>query len=225
MNNLQLNWKLLFLIAFLGIGSYVAIDGFIEMAESMSEDEFINLDSHAAEMALAMRTPPLTKFFHFITAFGNWQVFVSLFVVFTAGFFISNKHFKAPLIVGGLISGAGVVMYVLKDLFDRQRPSIDVLVNARLSSFPSGHSMLSVVFYGFMIFLVWRVVENRFIKWLFSLMLILLILTICWSRVYLGAHYASDVLAGMIAGIGWLCMALLGYLIVKMYKKKKLYIQ
>ncbi len=216
------NWKLLVLIHFLFIGSYLLINTFIHMSRKMAADGFQMLDQKAADFALTMRSPELTSFFLLITSFGNWRVLLTLFVLLTLIFAIYRKQIKTPLIVGGIISGAGVAMYILKDIFDRQRPSMDVLVNARLSSFPSGHAMLSVVFYGFVIILLCKWIKNPRLKLVLRTLLVLLILIICWSRVYLGAHFFSDVLAGIIAGLGWLSMAWLAYFSVKLYKKRTL---
>ena len=114
-----------------------------------------------------------------------------------------------------------MVMYILKEGFDRERPTLDTLVNASLSSFPSGHSMISVVFYGFVIFYIWQVSRSLFFQVSSSTFFIVLITLICWSRIYLGAHFASDVLAGIVAGVGWLSTSLLIYLVIKLIRKKE----
>ena len=69
--------------------------------------------------------------------------------------------------------------------------------------FPSGHSMASMAFYGFIIFLVWKYVKTNK-KWIYTIVLSLLILLIGISRIYLGVHYASDVLAGFILTLAYL---------------------
>lgn len=215
------HWITLFLILFLSIVSYYAVTGFLELAESLAENEFERMDLRAAEIALQMRNDGLTIFFIIITTMGNWHAFVGLFIIFSVVFYRQRKQLKTPVIIAGIIAGAGGVMYVLKEIFARERPTLDTLVNASLPSFPSGHSMLSVVFYGFLIFYAWRIVHRVWLKILVTVLLVVLILLICWSRVYLGAHFMSDVIAGITAGIGWLSLSLLAYVLVRFLKTKE----
>lgn len=218
---IKLHWITLFLIVFLSFISYYAVTGFLELAERLAEQEFEKLDMRAAEIALEMRNDTLTVFFVTITTLGNWHAFVALFIIFSVIFYRSRKQIRTPLIIAGMIAGAGGVMYILKEVFARERPTMNTLVEASLPSFPSGHSMLSVVFYGFIIFYLWRVLNSKFLRIILTILLVALILVICWSRIYLGAHFASDVIAGITAGIGWLSISLLVYLLVKFLKTKE----
>jgi undecaprenyl-diphosphatase len=95
---------------------------------------------------------------------------------------------------------------IFKVIFHRQRPDILRLVEAGGFSFPSGHSMVSISFYGLILYFVYKNIENGFIRYLLVAFLILLIVSIGISRVYLGVHYASDVLAGFSAGAAWLAV-------------------
>lgn len=220
------HWITLFLIIFLSFISYYAVTGFLELSESLAEKEFEKFDLRAAEIALNMRNDNLTIFFVIVTTFGNWQAFLTLFAVFTVVFYKQRKEIRTPVIIAGIIAGAGGAMYILKEVFARERPTLNTLVEASLPSFPSGHSMLSVVFYGFLIFYLWRVLRSRFVKILLTIVLVVLILVICWSRIYLGAHFASDVIAGITAGVGWLSISMLVYVLVKFLKtKEKEYIE
>lgn len=71
-------------------------------------------------------------------------------------------------------------------------------------SFPSGHSMVSMAFYGFLIYLIYNNIKNKYIKWILICSLSILIILIGISRIYLGVHYTSDVLAGFLLSISYL---------------------
>jgi len=89
-------------------------------------------------------------------------------------------------------------------LFGRPRPTEYRIIDESGYSFPSGHSMVSMAFYGFLIYLVYKKVENKYVKWLLCTLLSILILLIGVSRIYLGVHYASDVIGGFCFSIVYL---------------------
>lgn len=93
---------------------------------------------------------------------------------------------------------------ILKFVFQRPRPEGYRLVEETGYSFPSGHSMVSAAFYGFLIYLIFHYVENRKLKWLLCTILTFLVGLIGISRIYLGVHYASDVLGGFCFSIMYL---------------------
>jgi undecaprenyl-diphosphatase len=102
--------------------------------------------------------------------------------------------------------GAGLATYVMKHLFTRERPSIvPKLVEVSGSSYPSGHSLAATSLYMLLMFLAWR----YFISWSSRAVLLccafLIISGVCFSRLYLGVHYPSDVLSGMCLGAAWVC--------------------
>ena len=86
----------------------------------------------------------------------------------------------------------------------RDRPTLNVLVNETGYSFPSGHSMISIVFYGYLVYLIYKFINNKKIKYLLMGLLSVIIFTIGFSRVYLGVHYTSDVIGGFTFGIAYL---------------------
>jgi undecaprenyl-diphosphatase len=99
-------------------------------------------------------------------------------------------------------------MASLKIFFSRPRPDHPVYEAARGFSFPSGHAMSAMTFYGLIVYLVWKNVENRALRWLLTILLVLFIFLIGLSRVYLRVHYASDVMAGYSLGLVWLISSL-----------------
>ena len=221
MDYLRKHWISLVVIFLLGWLSVFLIFQFVDISRDMLANEFEQLDQDAAMLALTMRNQTFTTLMQVITNFGNWYAFLGVFVILSYTIYKQRGHIKSPLISVAIITGASVVMYILKEGFDRERPTLDPLVNASLSSFPSGHSMISVVFYGFVIFYIWQVSRSLFFQVSSTTFFIVLITLICWSRIYLGAHFASDVLAGIVAGVGWLSTSLLIYLVIKLIRKKE----
>jgi undecaprenyl-diphosphatase len=99
-------------------------------------------------------------------------------------------------------------MFLLKYLFKRKRPLSPLLKAARGLSFPSGHAIMAVTFYGLLLYILMHSVSASWLKLVITVAIILIILLIGLSRVYLRVHYASDVLAGFIIGFLWLAISL-----------------
>ena len=109
----------------------------------------------------------------------------------------------------GVIALSSVcVMHLLKLVFNRSRPLVPLLEPAYGLSFPSGHAMTSVTFFGLFIYLTAKHVRNIFLKILLIVLLSSFIVIIGYSRVYLRVHYPSDVLAGYCMGTIWLVLCL-----------------
>ena len=101
-----------------------------------------------------------------------------------------------------------ILMLFLKWLFARKRPLSPLLQAARGLSFPSGHAIMSMSFYGLLIYYVLHSPLPSWVVVVLTVLLIILIMLIGFSRVYLRVHYASDVLAGFIIGLIWLFITL-----------------
>ncbi len=100
------------------------------------------------------------------------------------------------------------LMFLLKYLFQRKRPLSPLLKAAKGLSFPSGHAIMAVTFYGLLLHIIWNTIDVEWHRWLIAVLVVLLILLIGYSRVYLRVHYASDVLSGFIIGVAWLLISL-----------------
>lgn len=95
---------------------------------------------------------------------------------------------------------SGVMNLILKAIFSRQRPIEYMLIDESGYSFPSGHSMVSIAFYGFIIYVCYNLIKNKKVKCIIISVLSLLIALIAFSRLYFGVHYPTDVLAGLTLG-------------------------
>ena len=101
-----------------------------------------------------------------------------------------------------------VLMILLKQLFQRKRPLSPLLMAAKGLSFPSGHAIMSMTFYGLLVYFVHQSEIAGWLAFIIIGLLVALILLIGFSRVYLRVHYASDVLSGFIIGLLWLTISL-----------------
>jgi len=139
-----------------------------------------------------------------ITFLGTHKFLIPANLALTAYFLFIKKHRWHSIKVASIALSSTAMMFLLKNIFSRHRPLIPLLKPALGYSFPSGHSMMSFSFYGLLIYLCYKYIENRILKWFLITGLFLLILSIGFSRIYLRVHYASDVLAGFSVGIAWL---------------------
>ena len=129
------------------------------------------------------------------------MVIITLLILVLA---IKDKKIKISLVINLL--GITIINNLIKVIIARPRPEINKLVTETGYSFPSGHSITSMVFYGYLVYLTYKYINNKKIKIPLIIFLILLIPTIGLSRIYLGVHYASDVLCGFLLGIIYLIL-------------------
>lgn len=142
----------------------------------------------------------LTPLMRVITEFGGTTGMILICALSALCLLIMKKRLLAFCMVSNLaITAASNV--VLKHIFIRPRPSGYRLIEISGYSFPSGHSMASMAFYGFLIYLVWHKVEIKWQRYLLCALLGGLIVLIMVSRIFLGVHYASDVLAGALVAL------------------------
>jgi membrane-associated phospholipid phosphatase len=125
--------------------------------------------------------------------------------------FVYNAVIKKRLTPGFYILSTGIsgflVNFLLKWFFRRQRPADPLVEPLRDFSFPSGHSSAAFIFYGLLIYLLWRTRLQTWLKYFLSILLVLLSIAIGFSRMYLRVHYATDVLAGFCIGTAWLTLS------------------
>ena len=138
-----------------------------------------------------------------VTALGGETV-LTLVVVLAIGFLLASRHLlTAALVFGGTVSGS-IAVQVGKRLVGRERPAlVDHLVEVSSASFPSGHASNSAIIYLTMALTVMQIVPRQAARWFLFAATLALVGTIGASRVYLGVHWPSDVLAGWSAGALW----------------------
>ena len=142
----------------------------------------------------------LTTFFKLVTSFIDPLgiiIWVSALVLF---FLYKKWKIEAALLAGNLVLH-GILIKLIKLVYQRSRPSILHLVEEGGYSFPSGHAMATAIVVGTLIIIVQQRMQNQQIKRLVQGLLLLFILTIMASRVYLGVHYPTDVIGGALMGV------------------------
>lgn len=142
----------------------------------------------------------LTPIIKVITWFGGAICLISLTLILF--FLIKDK--KIGLLIGANLVIITILNQVLKFILQRPRPTEFRIINETGYSFPSGHSMISMAFYGFIIYLIYNNVKNKYLKIFLISLLSLLVIMIGFSRIYLGVHYTSDVCAGFLVSISYL---------------------
>ena len=143
-----------------------------------------------------------------ITFFGSHYFLVAANILLVAYFLFIKKHKWYSIKIPVISLSSLLIMVLLKQIFNRQRPDTPLLDAAMGLSFPSGHAMISLSFYGLIIYLIYRNAWNKWVKGILISLLTLFIFLIGVSRVYLRVHYASDVIAGFCIGIMWLFISL-----------------
>ena len=201
-------------------GATIAIAGtaaFVELASHVRSGATQTFDESVMRWMGAHRIEWIERSLLEITALGTGLV-VMMIVVISALFLIATQHrFSAFLLL--VASAGGIVLNaVLKSSFDRPRPQLfEWLTVPSSSSFPSGHAMSSAIVYFTVAYLIARLEKRRWMRTLTIVSSLLLVLLISVSRLYLGVHYPSDVLAGVIIGLAWAGFCLAGLEAVRVF--------
>jgi undecaprenyl-diphosphatase len=199
---------------FLLSGALVAVLctwAFSEIAEQVRAGATQTFDVAVMSWIGAHRSPGLQTAMLEITALGTGTV-VTMIVLIAAMFMWLNRHRHSAILLIVATLGGMVLDNLLKIGFNRPRPQVfEWGTYAVSSSFPSGHAMSSVIVYGTVAYLAARLQQNVASRILTMSTALLIIVAICSSRLYLGVHYPSDVVAGVVIGLAWagFCMAVL----------------
>ena len=142
----------------------------------------------------------MTNIVKILTSLGSALVVIILTIVLFIA--IKNKRIAVSIVINLIV--ITILNNLLKIIFLRPRPNVNNLILESGYSFPSGHSSTGMAFYGYLIYLIYKYVNNKKIKISLIIFLSLVIVAIGLSRIYLGVHYASDVLGGFLLAIVYL---------------------
>ena len=182
---------------------FLCVIGFVALAEDVFHQEMMEGDIIGyrllSKYLISDAVTPIAKW---ITNFSGVPILLFLTAVLVV--FLQEK--KQKLFVPLNLLLVTLFNLLLKQIVQRPRPTEFRLIEENGYSFPSGHSMVSMAFYGYLIYLTYRNIHHKGLKWSIMVLLSLLILAIGISRIYLGVHYTSDVLAGFLISFSYLIL-------------------
>ena len=180
---------------------FICIIIFFAILEDIFEYEKLTMDVIIYEIiVLKLRTNVLTNIMSVITNLGGAYVLILITILS----FVVIKNKRIGILISTNLVVITILNLVLKSIIQRPRPEGYRLIMESGYSFPSGHSMVSMAFYGLIIYLIWKKMRYKPLKYILCTLLSLLVILIGISRIYLGVHYASDVVGGFIISIAYL---------------------
>lgn len=150
------------------------------------------IDTTFSKWVFQLHNPVFTAFFRFITDFGYIQILLILLVITLIVFHKYRFAYILPIHVTISV----IFNMILKNIFARPRPEMIRLIDEVGFSFPSGHAMVTMVAYGYLIYVVHHYIQQKWLRYSLIAFLVFIIVSVGLSRIYLGVHYLTDVLAG-----------------------------
>ena len=179
----------------------IALIVFLLVLKDIFQYQVTSYDNWAYDVFVeGLRSKNMTLIMQLITSFGNLLIIGTIVVILFL--FYKNRKMIYLLMINTL--SIIIINSFIKLIIQRPRPDGYRLISESNFSFPSAHSMISTVFYGFLIYIIYNEIKNKKIKYLLIFILSILIVLICISRIYLGVHYLSDTIAGFALSIIYL---------------------
>lgn len=178
----------------------LSLIAFILLAIGVHFDKFQAFDASVHNIVSGITFPLVEGFWLVITNFAS-PIFVLVLLVILL-IIISNKKYGILLFFNTI--NIFLLNQILKAIFSRPRPFDLMLIEETGYSFPSGHAMLALAFYGFLIYVIWQINLSKRSKKILTVLLVILIPLIGFSRIYLGVHYPSDILGGFVIALAYL---------------------
>ena len=180
---------------------FICIISLIVLIEDVMDNDIMAFDEKGYFIiSRYLMSDTMTSIAKCITNLANmyWLIGTSIILLI----FLKNK--KTGIHIAINLGLSALVNFTIKQIIQRPRPVGHRIIDESGYSLPSGHSMVSMAFYGFLIYLIYKNVRNKYLKTTLIALLTLLIVSIGASRIYLGVHYVSDVLAGFLVAIAYL---------------------
>lgn len=217
----QYNSKLPYIITVV-VALIIVIGGinlFVELTDELTDDLLTQYDQAITDYVISFRNPALTKYFIFVTHVGDLYGYLTVIILATFIAMLVYKQWKPVLQTVFVLLLASISNVILKRFIDRARPDLEHLVSVETLSYPSGHAMSAMAFYGFVIYLFVTFKINLYLKTAIIMALVFLILSIGISRIYLGVHYPTDIAGGFIAGFIWVVFCILMFNLVEVFRR------
>ena len=181
---------------------FVSLILFIFLTYNIFNNKIAFIDSYIEGIILSIRNDKLTDIMTIITNISSAYALI----VITILLLILIKNKKIPILITFNLIFSFLTSQLIKIILRRDRPVNISLVNAMGFSYPSGHSMVSMAYFGFIAYLVYKYIDNTIVKVILIITLFVSIFAIGFSRIYLGVHYFSDVLGGFLLSISYLML-------------------
>jgi|KBSMisStandDraft_5_1062788.scaffolds.fasta_scaffold277502_2 undecaprenyl-diphosphatase len=175
---------------------------FLLVAAAMAAGTTAGFDAAVRFAIHQFASPALTTLAQFFSLIGSNEYWVPIAATAIIGFWAAGWR-KQALAFAGTMAGAALLENGLKFAFHRARPEVFFGVAPATYSFPSGHALFAACLYGALAIIISAVARHRMVRLVAWTAALLLMLCIGWSRIYLGVHYPSDVLASYLAGGAW----------------------
>ncbi|MFC4801830.1 phosphatase PAP2 family protein [Neobacillus sp. GCM10023253] len=198
--------------------SFVSLLCFTIMALLVSKHTIINFDRIIIYYVQGLEAPWLTNIMKVFTFIGGTIPAVIISLLSIIILYKVFKHRSELVLFIAVILGANILFITLKQLFHRARPDLHRLAEASNYSFPSGHATMAFALYGVLTFLLWRHISTHLGRTVLIIISVFMIVVIGISRIYLGVHYPSDIIAGYFISAFWLTLAIGFY---QRYKERK----
>jgi undecaprenyl-diphosphatase len=179
---------------------------FAIFAAHLLNPQLAQFDKTIIDFIYTLRSPAMNTSMIVITEFGG-DILIIIAAVVLIGLII-KKHSKEAILFWFLATFGTILNQLLKNIYQRPRPDNLPIMILTSYSFPSGHSMISFIFYLSLAYFTYNHLKNKKIGIILGVLFSILVLSIGISRIYLGVHYPSDVIAGYAAGLSWLFLAL-----------------
>lgn len=199
---------------------FISLGLFIELTEDLIQHDLNHFDTLVSSYIWKFKTDEVTNFMLAVTHIGDSIGYIFIVLGFSI-YFIWDKKWKISVQITSVLLISSILNLVLKSIFNRNRPTNLQMVFADSSSYPSGHAMSAMAFYGFMAYLSLQFLNLRSKKIACFTLCCFLILSIGISRIYLGVHYPSDVLAGYFAGLICLTFYIIIFNLLTIHKQIK----
>jgi membrane-associated phospholipid phosphatase len=200
---------------------FVTLYGFIELTEALLHNNIAWLDDSISTYIHGLRTPALTTAIIAFTQLGDAIAYIVLMLCVVVYFYFRRHNWVLSIQIAIVLISTASINFIIKNIIGRERPAGEHLVFVTAQSFPSGHAMSSIAFYGFFLYLAWRYLPKLWMKLTASIVFPALIAAIGFSRIYLGVHYPSDVMAGFAGGLCWLAVCILLFSSFRMYMQRR----
>lgn len=177
---------------------------FIIITTFMLTDRIYRFDNALYNIISKCINPTMTSIVKIITNFADPITIVIIGLIFSYIFGVKKKDKKVAILFCLNLVIAALFNFTLKNIFVRTRPEMINIITESGYSFPSGHSSIAMACYGYLIYIINKKYDNKYIKILSTVLLCILIILVGLSRVYLGVHFASDVFAAFIITLSYL---------------------